>query len=501
MVALMFLGWTGFATPSKTFISFYKESNFHHTTANRKMANGTHTEQLGTSIHNLLHPNQQRDGAQFGLDNTSQNVEIPQTIDFVKVKIDAKIIRQLHQLAKQGNAEAQSNLGVAYYNGEGVAQNYEKAIEWWQKAAQQKDILAQYCLGVAYMEGLGVATNNEKAREQFQQIINQLKEEFSYPKMFFDKDSDKIPNYPGDIRQWISLVARDKLSILHEREAKQDLKSFIAMMAHQFRSPLQSIEYNVEYKKNNQGILESVWTMSSLLEKMSLVSNKPEKLRKALLQDMHGECTLTSVLEKSLSLAFTQLLTINNRDKIIQHHLLYAKKTGQISKKTTRKQWRNNDANLVLWKQLQTEWETSFMQLPEPSLTNIVNWASVRLFPIEIIGFDNNPIQFQRYAITESVLMIVITEIILNAIKYYYSETNEPLKLRWQCQKDVCRFTCENPTSKNEPEMGKGNYQGHDFLKMLSKKLNGRFYVFIDENESIIHFDTPAQLLIPMEEI
>ena len=86
------------------------------------MANGTHTEQLG--IHNLLHPNQQKDGAQFGLDNTSQKVEIHQTIDFVKVKIDAKIIHQLHQLAKQGNAEAQYNLGIAYYNGDGVAQNY-----------------------------------------------------------------------------------------------------------------------------------------------------------------------------------------------------------------------------------------------------------------------------------------------------------------------------------------------------------------------------------------
>ncbi|MDM8562133.1 ATP-binding protein, partial [Candidatus Marithioploca araucensis] len=190
----------------------------------------------------------------------------------------------------------------------------------------------------------------------------------------------------------------------------------------------------------------------------------------------------------------------NNRDKIIQHFMFYAKKTGEVSKTTTRKQWRNNDAHLALWKQLQTEWETSFMQLPEPSLGNIVNWAKARLFPIEIIGF-NNSIQFQRYAITESVLMIVITEMILNAIKYYYSETNEPIKLRWRDQKDACRFTCENPTSKNEREMGKGSYQGHGFLKMLSKKLKGHFSVSIDENKSIIHFDIPTQLLIPMEEI
>jgi signal transduction histidine kinase len=281
---------------------------------------------------------------------------------------------------------------------------------------------------------------------------------------------------------------------------KQYLESFIAMMAHQFRSPLQSIEYNVEYQNNKKGILESVWTMSSLLEKMSLLSKKPEKLRKALSQDMQGECTLTSVLEKSLSLAFTQLLTINNRDKIIQHYLLYAKKTGQVSKTTTRKQWRNNDAHLVLWKQLQTEWETSFMQLSAPDLFTIVKWAA-KLFPIEINGFDDNSIHFQPYEMTESIFIVIMTEMIVNAIKYYYSETEEAIKLSWIHQQDICRFTCENPTSKNEQEMGKGSYQGHNFLKMISKKSDGHFSVSIDENKSIIHFDIPTQLLIPMEEI
>jgi len=124
---------------------------------------------------------------------------------------------------------------------------------------------------------------------------------------------------------------------------KEDLESFIAMMAHQFYSPLQSIEYNVEYQNDKKGILESVWTMSSLLEKMTLFSKKPEKLRKALLQDMHGECTLISVLEKSLSLAFTELLTINNRDKIIQHFMFYAKKREKY-----RKQQHANNGEIMM---------------------------------------------------------------------------------------------------------------------------------------------------------
>ena len=39
--------------------------------------------------------------------------------------------------AEQGNAKAQYNLGLRYENGQGVAQDYGKAVEWYTKAAEQ----------------------------------------------------------------------------------------------------------------------------------------------------------------------------------------------------------------------------------------------------------------------------------------------------------------------------------------------------------------------------
>ena len=48
--------------------------------------------------------------------------------------------------AEQGNAEAQFNLGVMYDNGQGVKQDYFKAVEWYQKAAEQGHPLAQIYL-------------------------------------------------------------------------------------------------------------------------------------------------------------------------------------------------------------------------------------------------------------------------------------------------------------------------------------------------------------------
>ena len=42
-------------------------------------------------------------------------------------------------LAAQGDSSAQSNLGLMYAKGEGVAQDYKQALFWYGKAAAQRD--------------------------------------------------------------------------------------------------------------------------------------------------------------------------------------------------------------------------------------------------------------------------------------------------------------------------------------------------------------------------
>ena len=46
------------------------------------------------------------------------------------------------QLADQGNAAAQYNLGVIYDKGLGVAQDYKAAVKWYRKAADQGNAAA-----------------------------------------------------------------------------------------------------------------------------------------------------------------------------------------------------------------------------------------------------------------------------------------------------------------------------------------------------------------------
>ena len=65
--------------------------------------------------------------------------------------------------AKQGKAEAQYNLGVMYYNGQGVNKDYSKAVYWYTKAAEQGGAEAQFKLGLMYNNGLGVNEDYTKA--------------------------------------------------------------------------------------------------------------------------------------------------------------------------------------------------------------------------------------------------------------------------------------------------------------------------------------------------
>lgn len=69
------------------------------------------------------------------------------------------------ELANEGDACAQNNLGAMYYYGHGVEQSYEKAAEWYLKAAEQGLADAQYKLGVMYKYGWGVELSYEKAVE------------------------------------------------------------------------------------------------------------------------------------------------------------------------------------------------------------------------------------------------------------------------------------------------------------------------------------------------
>lgn len=63
----------------------------------------------------------------------------------------------------KGTAEAYSNLGVSYYYGNGIQQDYKKAVQYYQKAAAKGHPFGMYNLAVASEYGNGTPKDLEKA--------------------------------------------------------------------------------------------------------------------------------------------------------------------------------------------------------------------------------------------------------------------------------------------------------------------------------------------------
>jgi len=75
-----------------------------------------------------------------------------------------KGVNLLSSAVRSKSLTARFNLGMAYYNGDGVQQDGEKAVQWLQVAERQNFAEAQYILGVMTAEGTyGVPKNIAKA--------------------------------------------------------------------------------------------------------------------------------------------------------------------------------------------------------------------------------------------------------------------------------------------------------------------------------------------------
>ena len=80
-------------------------------------------------------------------------------------KDPAEAVSWYGKAAAQNDAAGQRNLGSSYARGAGVPVDPKEAAKWYQLAADQNDARAQNALGRMYMDGFGVAKDETRARQ------------------------------------------------------------------------------------------------------------------------------------------------------------------------------------------------------------------------------------------------------------------------------------------------------------------------------------------------
>ena len=96
------------------------------------------------------------------------------------IKIYDSKVQQYILAAKQGNVDAQYNLGECYYFGKGTKKDIEKAIEWYTAAANHGHSEAQFRLGECYNSGTGVSVNVNEAIRWYKMAAEQGHAESQY---------------------------------------------------------------------------------------------------------------------------------------------------------------------------------------------------------------------------------------------------------------------------------------------------------------------------------
>jgi TPR repeat protein len=110
--------------------------------------------------------------------------------------------------ADHGSAYSMVNLGNLYKDGQGVAQDYSKAREWYEKAADKGLWAGMANLAVLYRDGFGVAQDYTKARELYEKVADQDESgEIMVNLGVFYHNGDGVAQDYAKARQWYEKAA------------------------------------------------------------------------------------------------------------------------------------------------------------------------------------------------------------------------------------------------------------------------------------------------------
>jgi hypothetical protein len=89
-------------------------------------------------------------------------------------------VKLFTKAAEQGNATAQYALGSVYYNGHGVTKDYKEAVKWLRKSVAQGNAMAEFRLGSCYYYGHGVTKDEKEALKWWTKAADQGNAEAQY---------------------------------------------------------------------------------------------------------------------------------------------------------------------------------------------------------------------------------------------------------------------------------------------------------------------------------
>ena len=129
-------------------------------------------------------------------------------------------MEKVRKSAEGGDASAQNMLGLLYYEGKGVRQDYRKAKQWFDKAVEQEHTGAQVNLGTLYLRGEGAPESSQMALYWFSRAAGQ-KDALAFAKLglMYAQGRGVLQNFI-EAHKWYNLsAAHGELRSVEARDA------------------------------------------------------------------------------------------------------------------------------------------------------------------------------------------------------------------------------------------------------------------------------------------
>ena len=293
---------------------------------------------------------------------------------------------------------------------------------------------------------------------------------------------------------YIQDVQHSRLILQKEEDKRKALEDLIAMFTHQFNGAVGTIIFNSEHQNDRRIYSNAARAMSGLIKTAGILSTDPAELREIVRKDNSGEGNPESILSSSLQDLIIDLVSVRNRNRMSPHYLAFAKKTGiappelKLMDWTREKKWQEHE------KAIQSAWDKECQELCISCLDDLLNWIERNLIPFRLTGFSQSTIQFSHYGEKASLLRVIYTEILKNAIKYSTPGSLEPICLSWSENMGEIIFSCTNPSTKDSRmrEKSKGGGRGLKFLTMIANNLGGSFAPSVFSDKSCVIFTIPT---------
>jgi TPR repeat protein len=127
--------------------------------------------------------------------------------EFKPVDAYTKLLREGKELAEKGDAAAQFQIGLLYYNGRGTAQDYAEAINWFRKSALQGNPYAQHNVGYMYEKGEGISQDYVEAVKWYRQAAESGNTRAQYTLGYMYEKGQGIAPDEVQALMWFNLAA------------------------------------------------------------------------------------------------------------------------------------------------------------------------------------------------------------------------------------------------------------------------------------------------------